>query len=136
MASSKIALVTGASRGLGRSMAAHLGRAGVGVVGTYNSGKDDAEALVAEIEQAGGRAAALQLDVSHTDGFTGFAAALKSTLEASFGRGAFDYLVNNAGIGIHAPFAETTEEQFDQLVNLNLKAPFFLAQKLLPLIAD
>lgn len=132
----KIALVTGASRGLGRNMAGHLAGAGVDVIGTYRNGKDEAEALLAEIEDAGGRAAALPLDVSQSDGFGDFASALKETLEGGFGRADFDYLVNNAGIGIYAPFARTTEEQFDELVRIQLKAPFFLTQKLLPLIAD
>ena len=132
----KVAVVTGASRGLGRNMARHVAGAGMAVVGTYRSGKDGADALVAEIEEAGGRAAALQLDVSRSDTFGDFASALRETLEGDFGRSDFDVLVNNAGIGINAPFAEMTEEQFDQLTKINLKSPFFLTQKLLPMIAD
>jgi NAD(P)-dependent dehydrogenase (short-subunit alcohol dehydrogenase family) len=132
----KIAVITGASRGLGRSMALHLSQAGVDVIGTYHSGKDAAEALAAKIRDAGGNAAVLPLDVGRSEEFTGFAADLRKTLEGSFGRSDFDYLVNNAGTSVHAPFAETTEAQFDEMVRVQLKAPFFLSQKLLPLITD
>ena len=132
----KLALITGASRGLGRSMALYLSQAGMDVIGTYHSSKDEAEALVAQIRDAGGNAAVLPLDVSRSEEVTGFAARLKKTLEGSFGRSDFDYLVNNAGIAVIGPFAETTEAQFDEMVRINLKAPFFLSQKLLPLIAD
>jgi len=132
----KIALITGASRGLGRNMAQHLAAAGVQVVGTYRSRKDEADSLVAEIAATGGKAAMLQLDVGDSSGFPAFAAALKDLLRSEFGRADFDYLVNNAGIGINAPFAETSEAQFDELVRIQFKAPFFLTQTLLPLIAD
>jgi len=131
----KIALVTGASRGLGRSMAHHLAAAGIGIIGTYKSRKDEADQMVAEAEQAGVPAAVLQLDVGDSDGFAQFSAALIDTLR-SFGRNSIDYLINNAGIGVYAPFADTTEEQFDDIVRVHLKAPFFLTQTLLPLIAD
>ena len=132
----KVAVVTGASRGLGRNMAKHVAGAGMAVVGTYRGGKDEADALVTEIEGAGGRAVALRLDVSKSDTFGDFASALGETLEGDFDRSDFDVLINNAGIGINAPFAEMTEEQFDQLIKINLKVPFFLTQKLLPMIAD
>lgn len=132
----KIALITGASRGLGRNMAQHLAAAGVQVVGTYRSRKDEADSLVAEIIAKGGKAAMLQLDVGDSSGFPAFAAALEDLLRSEFGRADFDYLVNNAGIGINAPFAETSEAQFDELVRIQFKAPFFLTQTLLPLIAD
>lgn len=132
----KIALVTGGSRGLGRNTVQHLARAGINVVLTYRSQKAEAEAVVAEAEQLGVRAVALQLDVSDVSGFAGFADALRETLEASWQRREFDYLVNNAGIGYNVPFEETTEAQFDELMNIQLKGTFFLTQKLLPLIAD
>ena len=135
MPDTKIAVVTGASRGLGRSMVQHLARAGVGVIGTYHSRRDEADRLLAEIDEIGVPAAFLQLDVADTSGFPSFAAAVRDTL-AGFGVERVDYLVNNAGIGIYAPFAETTEEQFDELVNIQFKAPFFLTQELLPLLAD
>jgi NAD(P)-dependent dehydrogenase (short-subunit alcohol dehydrogenase family) len=135
MSDRKIALVTGASRGLGRSMARHLAHAGVGVIGTYRSSKDEAERFVDETEQIGVPAAVLRLDVTDSSGFAPFAAEVSDVL-ARFGTDRFDYLVNNAGIGVHAPFAETTEAQFDELVRVQLKAPFFLTQALLPLMRD
>lgn len=132
----KIALITGASRGLGRNTALHLAAQGIDVIGTYHSKADEAHALVAELEQQGARAAMLQLDVSNSAGFEAFAGAVGETLRRTFGRQQFDFLVNNAGIGINASFSETTEAQFDTLLNIQLKGPFFLTQRLLPLIAD
>jgi NAD(P)-dependent dehydrogenase (short-subunit alcohol dehydrogenase family) len=131
-----IALVTGGSRGLGRNMALALARKGVDVVLTYRSNRVEAESVVAGIEQLGRRAVALPLDVSNVANFDGFAASLRDVLARTWQRERFDYLVNNAGIGIHAGFAETSEAQFDELMNIQLKGPFFLTQKLLPLIAD
>ncbi len=136
MTVSRIALVTGGSRGLGRNTALHLARNGIDVVLTYRSRRDEAEAVVADIEKQGGRAAALALDVSDTGSFAAFATALGEVLQARWQRTTFDFLVNNAGIGIHASFADTTPAQFDELVNIQLKGPFFLTQALLPLIAD
>ena len=78
----------------------------------------------------------IQLDVSRSDTFGEFASALRGTLEGDFGRSDFDVLINNAGVGINAPFAVMTEEQFDRLIDINLKASFFLTQRLLPMIAD
>lgn len=135
MSDTKIALVTGASRGLGRSMARHLAEDGVGVIGTYHSRKAEADEFVAESRSHGVPAAALQLDVSDSSSFASFASEVQKTLE-QFGADRFDYLVNNAGIGIYAPFATTTEAQFDELVRVQLKAPFFLTQQLLPLLND
>jgi NAD(P)-dependent dehydrogenase (short-subunit alcohol dehydrogenase family) len=132
----KIALITGGSRGLGKSMALALAAKGTDVVLTYNSKRAEAEAVVAEIVKMGRKAATLALDVSNAASFDGFAANLKDVLKATWGRADFDFLVNNAGIGIHASFAETSEAQFDQLMNIQLKGPFFLSQKLLPLIKD
>jgi NAD(P)-dependent dehydrogenase (short-subunit alcohol dehydrogenase family) len=131
----KIALVTGASRGLGKNTALKLAEHGNDVILTYRSSRAEAEAVVKEIERLGRRAAALPLDVEITSTFADFAAKLREALKA-WQRDRFDFLVNNAGIGIHASFAETTEAQFDQLVNIHLKGTFFLTQKLLPLIAD
>ncbi len=132
----KIALVTGASRGLGRNTAIALARKGVDVVGTYHSNKAEAAATASSIEQLGSKAVMFQLDTGDISSFAGFAADLKHALSATWGRSTFDYLVNNAGIGIHAPFAETTEADFDRLMNIHLKGVFFLTQRLLPLIAD
>jgi NAD(P)-dependent dehydrogenase (short-subunit alcohol dehydrogenase family) len=136
MSNQKIAIVTGGSRGLGKSMALHLAGKGVDVILTYRSQQAEAEGVVAEITQRGGRAVALQLDVSDSTGFQAFADEVKAALQSQWGVERFDYLVNNAGIGIHAAFADTTEAQFEKLFNIQLKGPFFLTQKLLPLLAD
>jgi NAD(P)-dependent dehydrogenase (short-subunit alcohol dehydrogenase family) len=132
----KIALVTGASRGLGRNAALKLASKGVGVIATYQRNAAEAESLVKEITAAGGKAAALALDVSKAETFPAFAKQVAEVLGKTFGRDRLDFLVNNAGIGIHAAIADTTPAQFDELVNIHLKGPFFLTQALLPLIAD
>jgi NAD(P)-dependent dehydrogenase (short-subunit alcohol dehydrogenase family) len=132
----RIALVTGGSRGLGRSAALKLAEQGVDVILTYKSNRDEAQAVVRRIEELGRRAVALPLDVADSAGFGDFAARVKAALASTWQRERFDHLVNNAGTGAHASFAETTEAQFDQLVDVHLKATFFLTQKLLPLIAD
>lgn len=131
-----IAIVTGGSRGLGKSMALRLADKGHDVILTWHSAKAEAEQVVAQIEKAGRKAAALQLDVSVSGSFAAFAQEVKSTLGKVWGRGDFDFLVNNAGVGVHAAFADTTEEQFDRMVNVHLKGTFFLTQKLLPLMKD
>jgi len=132
----KIALVTGASRGLGRNTAVSLARKGVSSVITYKSGKADADRVVAEIEALGAEALALQLDTGDVDSFDAFVASLKQALQQKWGRGSFDYLVNNAGFGLAAPIAQTSEEHFDRLANVHLKGVFFLTQRLLQLLAD
>ncbi len=132
----KIALVTGGSRGLGKSMAIELAKKGLDVIITYQKQVSDAEKLVAEINQTGRKAAALQLDVAQSGSFDAFVDSVKHTLQTSFQTDKLDFLVNNAGSGVHADFGQTTEEQFDSMMNIHLKAPFFLTQKLLPLIND
>jgi NAD(P)-dependent dehydrogenase (short-subunit alcohol dehydrogenase family) len=131
-----VALVTGASRGLGKSTALHLAKRGIDVILTYKSGGAEAEATVAEIESMGRRAHALPLDVSKSTTFVEFAIRLRDALSRNWQRDKLNFLVNNAGIGIHANFADTPEAQFDELVNIHLKGVFFLTQKLLPLLAD
>lgn len=132
----KIAIVTGGSRGLGKNTALSLAKKGIHVILTYHSKHSEAEAVVAEIQAQGGKAVALQLDVSNSKTFSAFAQQVKDALQKTWGRDTFDFLVNNAGTGFHASFAETTEEAFDQMVNIHFKGVFFLTQKLLPLIAD
>jgi NAD(P)-dependent dehydrogenase (short-subunit alcohol dehydrogenase family) len=132
----KIALITGGSRGLGKNTALHLAAQGVGIVLTYRSNKEEADAVVAQILDAGGKAATLQLDTALAGTFAAFADSLRATLQATWGRDTLDFLVNNAGIGIHASFADTTEAQLDQLYNIHLKGVFLLTQALLPVIAD
>ncbi|GBR09554.1 oxidoreductase [Acetobacter oeni LMG 21952] len=116
-------------------MVQHLAKHGVDIILTYRSNISGAKEAERALMAAGRRVKALQLDVADTAGFPGFARAVGETL-SGWRAERFDFLVNNAGIGIHAPFAETTEEQFDSLVNIHLKGVFFLTQKLLPLIAD
>ncbi|PRX57596.1 SDR family NAD(P)-dependent oxidoreductase [Flagellimonas meridianipacifica] len=132
----KIALVTGGSRGLGKDMALRIAERGNDVIITYHSNKDAAEAVISEIESRGQKAIALQLAVEDSASFENFKNDVTDALKKQFDRTSFDYLVNNAGIGMHAPIAETTSAQFDQLFNIHLKGPYFLTQSLLPLIAD
>ncbi len=134
--SKKIALITGASRGLGKNIAVHLAAQGVDIIGTYHSRADEARALEDEIARAGGRAVMLRLDVGDSAGFGELAQEVKAVLAKVFTCNRFDFLVNNAGIGLYAGITDTTEQQFDQLFNIHLKGPFFLTQKLLPLIND
>lgn len=133
---SKIALVTGGSRGLGKDMALNFAGNGVDVIITYNSKKEEALKVVAEIQKSGCKAAALQLNAGDVKSFSKFADDIKASLKSTFDAETFDFLVNNAGIGIHAPFAETTEAQFDELMNIHFKGVYFLTQRLLPLIND
>ncbi|MGM7972751.1 SDR family NAD(P)-dependent oxidoreductase [Yersinia enterocolitica] len=132
----KIALITGASRGLGRNMALHLARRGVHIIGTYRSGAAEAQALKQEIEALDGKAAMLPLDITDTASYPAFSNAVTETLMADFGREHFDFLVNNAGNGLFANFVDATEEQFTSLVTTHLQGPIFLTQKLLPLVKD
>jgi NAD(P)-dependent dehydrogenase (short-subunit alcohol dehydrogenase family) len=134
--SNPIALITGGSRGLGRNASLHLARCGFDIILTYQSREADATSAVAAIQGEGRKARALRLDVSQSKTFDAFADQMRRELKDHFATERFDVLVNNAGIGIHAPFAETTEEQFDQLMNIHLKGTFFLCQKLVPLLND
>jgi len=132
----KIALVTGGSRGLGRNTAVHLARRGAGVILTYNTHREEAAAVAAEIKAIGPEAVALRLDTGEITCFEAFAGQVRATLRETWGRERLDFLVNNAGAGLIAPFADTTEAMFDQLMNVHLKGVFFLTQTLLPLIGD
>lgn len=131
----KVAVVTGGSRGLGRNTALNLARRGVEIIFTYRSNQAEAESLIHEIEELGREAASFRLDTGDVRAFDGFVAEVRKTLQ-SWGRDRFDYLVNNAGNSLHASFAETTEAQFDEIVNVHFKGVYFLTQKLLPLIND
>lgn len=132
----KIALVTGGSRGLGKNAAHKIAAKGFDVIITYRSKKEEAEAVVAEIEATGVKAAALQLDTGISKSFDAFIGQLSATLKEKFGKDQFDFLVNNAGIDAASPFVQTTEEDFDNLFNVHFKGVYFLTQKSLPLIAD
>ena len=136
MKTSKIALITGGSRGLGKEAALKLAEKGHDVIITYQSKKTEAEQVVADIITKGQNAVALQLDVSKTSGFDGFINNLSEALTSNWNTGKFDFLINNAGIDAYALFPDTTEEDFDNLFNVHLKGVYFLTQKTLPLIAD
>ena len=131
----KIAIITGGSRGLGRNTALNLARRGVDVLFTYRARQAEAEQLVREIEQMGRKARAFRLDTGDVGAFDGFVAEVRKTL-AEWGAEGFDYLVNNAGNSLHRPFAQTTEAEFDGIVNVHFKGVYFLTQKLLPLLKD
>lgn len=133
---SKITLITGGSRGLGRNTALSVARSGGDVAVTYRSNAGEAQAVVAEIEALGRRAVALPLDTGVTSSFADFAERLRAALRDTWQRDTFDHLLNNAGHGDVGSIAETTEAQFDRLVDVHFKGVFFLTQALLPLIAD
>ncbi|AVP96408.1 short-chain dehydrogenase [Ahniella affigens] len=131
-----IAVITGGSRGLGRNTALHLAKQGIDVILTYHSRLDEAQSVVAQIEQLGARAQAVQLDVTNSAGFADFTKRLSQCLETHWQQQRFNYLINNAGMGAHAAFVDTTEAQLDQMYQAHLKAPFLLTQALLPHLAD
>jgi NAD(P)-dependent dehydrogenase (short-subunit alcohol dehydrogenase family) len=129
-------VITGGSRGIGAAAARASADRGLGVILTYNSHPEAAEAVVAQIERGGGRAVALPLDVSNTASFPSFREAVTRALEENWNRASLRGLVNNAGFGLFNPFETVTEEQFDGLFSVHLKGPFFLTQSLLPLIRE
>jgi NAD(P)-dependent dehydrogenase (short-subunit alcohol dehydrogenase family) len=131
-----VSIVTGGSRGLGRNTAISIARHGGDIILTYRTGAEQATAVVAEINALGRKAVALQLDVMDVSSFQAFADAVGKALSKTWNRETFDHLINNAGQGEMASFAETTETQFDALFNTHVKGVFFLTQTLLPLLAD
>jgi NAD(P)-dependent dehydrogenase (short-subunit alcohol dehydrogenase family) len=131
----KIAIITGGSRGLGRNTSLNLARRGVDVIFTYRAKQAEAESLISEIEAMGRKAAGFRLDTGDIRAFDGFAAEVGKTIQR-WGRDRFDYLVNNAGNSLHKPFEQTTEAEFDGIVNVHFKGVYFLTQKLLPLLND
>lgn len=131
-----IAVITGGSRGLGRSAAQHLARRGVGLILTYRTQREEALAAVAEAERAGVKAVALPLDTARAASFEAFAGEVQAALRRTWGRERFDALVNNAGVGLHRAFADTTEAELDELYAVHLKGPYLLTQRLLPLLED
>jgi NAD(P)-dependent dehydrogenase (short-subunit alcohol dehydrogenase family) len=132
----KIALVTGGSRGLGKDMALRLAEKGIGVILTYNNKADDAEQVVNQIQQSGQKAVTLQLNTGDIKSFGTFVENLKSVLSDTFQADHLDFLINNAGFGHHSPLSETTEEAFDELMNVHFKGVYFLTQKVLPILND
>lgn len=134
--SERIALVTGGSRGLGKNAVLKLAAEGTGIILTYNSSEREAQNVVREIEQKGVKVVALQLNVGEIATFGDFTKKVQESLKTVWQRDTFDYLLNNAGTGLYAPYTETTEAQFDDAMNIHFKGPFFLTQTLLPLIKD
>ena len=133
--SGSIALVTGGSRGIGKNVVQSVAGRGADVVFTYRSSEAEAEALVAEVERMGRRAVALPLDAGDAGAFGAFAEMVRGVLRG-WGAERFRFLVNNAGLGLYASVADTTEAQFDEIMDVHVKGPFFLTQRLLPLMAD
>lgn len=136
MNTTPIAVITGASRGLGKNTALKLAAQGIDIILTYQTNAAAAAEVVAEIEWLGLKAVALPLDVSDSGSFAEFATQVSTILAQTWQRESFNYLINNAGIGIHVPMVETSIEQFDTLMNIHVKGPFFLTQTLLPQLMD
>lgn len=134
--STRIAIITGGSRGLGKSMALHLADHGVDTLFTYRTAASEAAEVVAQIEAKGRKAVALPLDVRKIGSYDAFVAEVVEKLASVWQRTDFDYLVNNAGTGVHASFLETTEAQLDDMFATHLKSAFFLTQKLVPRMVD
>lgn len=133
---SKVALVTGGSRGLGKDMSLQLAKKGFNIIFTYNSSVNEATKVIDEITAIGKKAKAIQLDVTNSKSFDAFVENVKSSLTNDFATENLFSLVNNAGVGVYTSIAETTEAVFDTMVNIHLKAPYFITQKLLPVISD
>ena len=132
----KIALVTGGSRGLGKDLALRLAEKCLDVIITYNSQQQDAEGVAAQIQKAGQKAAALQLNTGDIKSFGSFTTQLQDVLQKTFDATHFDYLINNAGIGGYSPIADVTEDMFDELLNIHFKGVYFMTQKMLPIMND
>jgi len=129
--SGKTALVTGASRGMGRASALALAAAGAQVLVHYGRGANEADGVVAEIRKAGGRADAIATDLAAADGASKLAKQARSIIGDRL-----DILVANAGISKAATIEETTVEDFDKLFAVDVRAPFFLVQQLLPIMSE
>lgn len=132
----KIALVTGGSRGLGKDMALSIAKKGIDVIVTWRNNEQQAQEVVNEIEKSGAKAAALQLDMSNFQSLDQFIEQVKTLLEEKWNTTHFDFLINNAGIGGNYPFGTVTEEVFDEFLNVHFKGVFFLTQKSLPILND
>jgi NAD(P)-dependent dehydrogenase (short-subunit alcohol dehydrogenase family) len=133
---SKVALVTGGSRGLGKDSVKQLAKKGFDIIFTYHSNISEANKVIDEITALGKKAKAIQLDVSDSKNFDGFIQSVKSSLTNDFKTETIAALINNAGVGSYISIAETSEDVFDSMVNIHLKAPYFITQKLLPVISE
>jgi NAD(P)-dependent dehydrogenase (short-subunit alcohol dehydrogenase family) len=132
----KIALITGASRGLGKEMALAFAQKGIDVILTYKSKEDEAQQVGEEIAKLGRKAAVLKLDVGDLKSFNDFFMQVSLRLQSVFGAERFDYLVNNGGHGATIPFAQVTEDAFDNLLNVHFKGVYFFTQKAVSLMND
>ena len=135
VSTTKIAIVTGGSRGLGRNTVLHLARRGVASIFTYRADRAAADQVVAAVHEAGARAVALSLDTGDVGSFDAFVPRVRAAL-AELGAERFEYLVNNAGTSLHKTFAQTTEQELDELYKVHFKGPYLLTQKLVPLMND
>jgi NAD(P)-dependent dehydrogenase (short-subunit alcohol dehydrogenase family) len=131
----KIAVITGGSRGIGKSIAINTAKRGIAIILTYNNNPEQGNAVAEEINKNGGKAVALKLNVAEVGSFADFSEEVSKTVK-NWGRDSFDYLVNNAGIAQRTLIKDTTEAIFDELVNVNFKGVFFLTQQLVPLMAE
>ncbi|UFH57254.1 SDR family NAD(P)-dependent oxidoreductase [Spirosoma sp. KNUC1025] len=131
MTTQKIALITGGSRGIGKDIAMRLAQKGVDILLTYRSNKSEADATVSAIQSVGRKAVALPLDTSNTSGFPAFFDQAQEILHDKFATDRFDFLINNAGTSVSAPLTETTEAQFDEMMNIHLKGVYFFTQNAL-----
>ncbi|WP_419211571.1 SDR family NAD(P)-dependent oxidoreductase [Maribacter sp. X9] len=136
MKNSKIALVTGGSRGLGKNMALRLADKGIDVIITYHTNEAAAQDVVKLIEDKGQKAKAFELDTTNVNEFTTFFKHVSDYLSETYEESRFDYLINNAGTGIYKPFLQTTENDFDEMMNIHLKGVYFLTQKAIPFLTD
>ena len=130
-----VIVITGGSRGIGAAAAIEVAKRGMGVILTYNTNADAANKVVAAIEASGGKAVALPIDVGDADSFGAFKDAVIEALAMTWDTTVLHGLVNNAGYGLFNPIESVTTAQFDGLMNVHLKGPFFLTQALLPLLA-
>jgi len=136
MNTTKIALITGGSRGLGKNSALKIAQKGLDVIITYHSNKEEAENVVNEIKTLGRNASAFQLDTRDVKSFDSFIQNVTNYLKETKGNSNIDFLINNAGTALYSPIMETTEEQLDDMFNIHFKGVFFLTQKFLPFIND
>jgi NAD(P)-dependent dehydrogenase (short-subunit alcohol dehydrogenase family) len=136
MEGTKIALVTGGSRGLGKDMALSIASKGIDVILTYRTNKQEADLVVGEIKGGGRKAVSLMLDMSKSSSIDPFVQEVQSVLSSVWGSATFDFLINNAGMGATVPFAQVTEELFNEFLQVHFKGVFFLTQKLVPFIRE
>jgi NAD(P)-dependent dehydrogenase (short-subunit alcohol dehydrogenase family) len=132
----RIALITGGNRGLGRASAHALADDGVDIIVTYRSNPQEAESVVAEVEERGRVAAAIRLDVTEPESFPAFGEELRGRLVDRWGRDQFDILINNAGFDALTPFGQADATAMDALYAVHVRGPVLLTELLAPMISD